>query len=197
MSAATADINTPRRDGRQYSFPLAAAQIIYAGAIVALNASGYAVPAANTAGLKVVGRATEQVDNSGGAAGDLSVPVDAGVFGLSYSGLTIADIGKDVYISDDNTVAASGDVFAGKLVDLDDTYAWISIEPGAKAQYTDADVPAAANVAAVSAADAGTQTEAYVQADVQAIATLANANKAGINAILSALKTAGLMTADE
>lgn len=48
-------------------------------------------------------------------------------------------------------------------------------------------------VADISTADAGTQTESYVQADVQGIATLANANKAKINAILAALRAAGVI----
>jgi hypothetical protein len=52
-------------------------------------------------------------------------------------------------------------------------------------------LPSKAGVTAISAiavADAPAQGIAYVQADVQAIATLANANKAKINAILAALK---------
>lgn len=48
-------------------------------------------------------------------------------------------------------------------------------------------------VAAIATADANTQTGAYVQADVQSIRTLANANKAKINEVIAALKTAGLM----
>ena len=53
---------------------------------------------------------------------------------------------------------------------------------------------AAANVPAVSAPDASTAiSDTYTQAEVQAIATLANANKAAINAVISALVTAGLM----
>ena len=52
----------------------------------------------------------------------------------------------------------------------------------------------AANVPAVSAADASTAiSAAYTQAEVQAVATLANANKTAINAIISALTAAGLM----
>lgn len=49
-------------------------------------------------------------------------------------------------------------------------------------------------VAPVSAADASTaiSTE-YAQAEVQAIATLANANKAAINALITNLTAAGLM----
>lgn len=55
-------------------------------------------------------------------------------------------------------------------------------------------VKKAATVAAVSATDASTAIAAtYTQAEVQAIATLANANKAAINAILTNLKAAGIM----
>lgn len=54
----------------------------------------------------------------------------------------------------------------------------------------------AAKVNPVSAADASASIGAeYTQAEVQAIATLANANKAAINALISALTTAGLMEA--
>lgn len=51
----------------------------------------------------------------------------------------------------------------------------------------------AATVAAIATADANTQTGAYVQADVQSIRTLANANKAKINEVIAALKAAGIM----
>lgn len=53
---------------------------------------------------------------------------------------------------------------------------------------------AAANVPAVSASDASTAISAeYTQTEVQAIATLANANKAAVNAVISELVAAGLM----
>lgn len=51
--------------------------------------------------------------------------------------------------------------------------------------------PAKTGVAAIVAlatANAATQTASYVQADVQSIATLANALKTQVNAILAALK---------
>jgi hypothetical protein len=50
-----------------------------------------------------------------------------------------------------------------------------------------------AAVTSITTDDAGTQGETYAQADVQAIATLANANKAKINAILTALRAAGVI----
>lgn len=54
-------------------------------------------------------------------------------------------------------------------------------------------VKKAATVATVSAADAGAAGESYDQAAAQSAATLANANKAAINAILANLKAAGIM----
>lgn len=51
----------------------------------------------------------------------------------------------------------------------------------------------ASSVTNVSAADATAPSETYTQAEVAAIVTLANANKVAINAIIQALKDAGLM----
>ena len=51
-----------------------------------------------------------------------------------------------------------------------------------------------AAVTSVATADAPTQTAGYVQADVQDIADLANDNKTQINALLAALRTAGIVT---
>lgn len=55
-------------------------------------------------------------------------------------------------------------------------------------------VKKAATVAAVSAADATAAGEAYDQTTVQSVVTLANANKVVINAILTNLKAAGIMS---
>lgn len=48
-------------------------------------------------------------------------------------------------------------------------------------------------VQAVSSENAGTISDAFAQEEVQKVATLADANKTAINAIISALKTAGIM----
>lgn len=55
-------------------------------------------------------------------------------------------------------------------------------------------VKMATKVDAVSAENAGTIGGAFAQAEVQKIATLADANKTAINAILTALKNAGIMS---
>lgn len=122
MAALTKDRNTPYREGQQYSIGVAANTKIYAGSMVAINSSGYAVPASDTAGLIVAGRAEEQVDNTGGANGAKSVLVMEGVFKFVGSGLTVADIGKPCFVSDDQTIsvaATTNNVLAGILEAID------------------------------------------------------------------------------
>lgn len=102
---------------------LAADTVIAAGELVAVNASGYAVPAADTAGLTVIGRAESDVDNTDGSAGDLDVTVKRGVFKYDNSSgnpVTIASIGAACYVEDSTTVAVAAgpdnDIPAGLVI---------------------------------------------------------------------------------
>lgn len=136
-AALTADRNTIAREGKTYSLGVAASTKIYAGSLVALNSSGYAVPASDTAGLRIRGRATEQVDNSSGAAGALSVLVDEGVFKFAASGLTAADVGKTALVTDDQTISildTTNNVKAGLIVAIESaTEAWVKVGAEGKA----------------------------------------------------------------
>jgi hypothetical protein len=158
MSAATAAINTPERPGTTTSYPIAAATVLYAGALVALNSSGNAVAAADTAGLRVVGRAEETVDNSAGAAGALSIPVKEGVFKYSNSGTAAVDAddkGKLCFIEDDNTVAETSThkVHAGRVVDVESDGVWIDTRAGQSSRVPSADtITGAADLAALKVA---------------------------------------------
>lgn len=67
----------------------------------------------------------------------------------------------------------------GKLFTSDGTN-WVTVGDGS--------VAPAADVAAIATANAATQSGAYVQADVQSIAALANQLKTTVNAILTNLK---------
>ena len=60
MTASTYPVNTPDRAGAVSVYPVAAAAQINAGALVALNSTGFIVPASNTVGLMVLGRAEEE-----------------------------------------------------------------------------------------------------------------------------------------
>lgn len=136
MAALTADRNTPRREGRRYAHPVAAAMKVYAGSIVVLNAAGDARPGYVALNLIVAGLAQAQVDNSAGAAGDKTIEVESGIFGVASDGtLNRTHIGKTVYLVDDQTVAATDGTgtrsAAGTLKDLEGSgataTAWVQL----------------------------------------------------------------------
>jgi hypothetical protein len=88
--------------GNIEEYPVVAADIIYEGAAVGDNGSGYARPL--SAGDPFRGFAEQNADNSGGSAGDVTVRVKKrGAVVLPISGLAITDVGKAVYASDDDT----------------------------------------------------------------------------------------------
>lgn len=126
---STAPRNTDERLGQVVAVPMAAEKI-YAGALVAINATGYAANAANTASFAGFGRAEETVDNSGGSAGDLTIDVKRGVFKFANSAtnaLTQAHVGTIAIVEDNETVAssASNSVKAGLVVEIETDGVWI------------------------------------------------------------------------
>jgi len=99
------------------SFSLGAGVHIYKGGYVGVDPAGYAK--AFVPGDVCVGIAYEEIDNSGGAAGDKAVRVYVqGDFELTVTGATLKDVGKAVYATDDATSAFSGhpDAFIGRVV---------------------------------------------------------------------------------
>ena len=135
MTALSQDRSTNRSEGVEHVDPVAAAKKIYGGSIVCLDASGNATPGATATTLTARGVAQEQVDNSSGSAGDLTVKSRTGIFRLANSASTDlisrAEIGDDCYIVDDQTVAktdgSSTRSVAGKIVDLDSYGVWVEI----------------------------------------------------------------------
>lgn len=88
--------------GTVREYPVIAADIIYEGAAVGDNGSGYARPL--VAGDPFRGFAESMADNSAGAAGAKNVRVrQVGIVKLAISALAITDVGKAVYASDDDT----------------------------------------------------------------------------------------------
>lgn len=128
MPALTADRATPvlNVDGGIRPFGVAASTTIYAGALVAINASGYLVPMSATTGLTAVGTAMEAADNSGGANGDIACAVDHRIAQMVNNGtnsVAITDIGATVYAEDDQTVStnSTGTSVAGTVWEYDAT----------------------------------------------------------------------------
>lgn len=98
-----------RNPGDIRTFPVIGSDIIYKGAMVTVDATGYAEPAADTTGLPFVGIAVEQADNSSGSSGDITVDVyTSGSFKLIGSSLAQTDLGKLVFVADDATVDDGG-----------------------------------------------------------------------------------------
>jgi hypothetical protein len=137
MTAAAADTNTKYMpEGQEIELRLAASKTIYSGTMVCRNASGLAVPAADTAGLKLAG--VSKGDKRNGTAtivSGSSTPYfyaaikRKGCFRFAASGLAITDIGKKVYVSDDKTITTTPtNVFAGYLMDIDTaSWGWVDI----------------------------------------------------------------------
>jgi len=132
--ALTADRNTPHKDGELISVPVAANTKIFAGGIVAANATGYGTKGATATTLTYLGRSEEFVDNTGGADGDKTILVRRGkAFKWKNSAgdaVTQAELGKTCYIVDDDTVSKSNaggntQSAAGKVVGIDSDGVWV------------------------------------------------------------------------
>lgn len=131
MAALTQDRNTVSRQATLFEFPVAAATRIHAGALVVLDA-GAAKGAVTAAGLVGVGRARKGVDNTAGAAGDVSVEVERGTFRWSNAGdVTLAHVGSPAYAVDDQTISASSATntrsAVGTIRDVDAQGVWVEI----------------------------------------------------------------------
>jgi len=119
MAALTDDIVLTQETGDFNEYPIAADTLIYKGAAVGDNGSGYARPL--EAGDRFLGHALAKADNSGGAAGDLRVRTyGPNVYRLKHtlSGAAITDVGTAIACSDDNviTTTLAGSSIAGRIV---------------------------------------------------------------------------------
>lgn len=132
MTALVADRNTQMKDGKLIAVPVATAKKIFAGSLVAANATGYATPGAVATTLTYLGRAEETVDNPG-ADGAKTVLVRRGeAFKFANHGadaVTQASLGKVCYIVDDQTVALTNGTgtrsAAGIVIGVDADGVWV------------------------------------------------------------------------
>ncbi len=134
VGALSADRNTPQRSGDSVVLGVAASTKIYAGSLVARNATGYAVPGAVSTTLRFIGRAADQVDNSSGADNAKTITIEKGIFKFgNYASdlIAIADVGNDCYIYDDaqvaKTSATSTRSVAGKVFAVDSDGVWVDM----------------------------------------------------------------------
>ncbi len=100
------------------SYPVKGGAHVFKGAFVNLDANGYAQPASGT--TQAVGLAYEEVDNTGGADGDVSVRVfTQGDFEHALAGAARSNIGDAVYASADDalTFTSTDNTLVGVCVD--------------------------------------------------------------------------------
>lgn len=133
MTATTADRNTPLKDGEIIAVPVEANVVIRAGVIVCANAAGNGIEGAVATTLTYLGRAEASVDNTGGAAGAVTVQVRRGLlFQWANSAddpVTQASLGKLCYVEDNQTVADTNGgntrSVAGTVLGLDANGVWV------------------------------------------------------------------------
>lgn len=125
-------IRRERGNSRYHRYPVAAAADIFKGAVVAVNAAGFLVPASDTAAERVVGVATARLDNTEGAAGDGFVIATRTIVQIPTSGASVldqTDVGRDAFVLDDNTaVKAAGttnNIIAGEVTEFEPGFVWI------------------------------------------------------------------------
>ena len=119
MAAATKDAYIKQASGNARSYGVEASEIIYDGALVGSNGSGYAQAFAD--GNTFLGVAVDgQADNSTGAAGDIDILVRNKVI-LQFAVTGVADIddtGAKVYATDDSTLSltdSGSDTCVGRI----------------------------------------------------------------------------------
>lgn len=126
MAALAKDRKTSARKGDLIDVPVKAAAKIFGGSLVVAD-GGYAKPAVKAESLIALGRAEAFVDNTSGANGAVKVTVRRGAFWWANTSVAAgkvgaAEIGKDVYILDDQTVdkRSSASSKAGKCLEVTD-----------------------------------------------------------------------------
>lgn len=130
MTALAADVDRPVREGLVVAgVPLQAGVRVRQGSLLEIDAAGRVRPAAKGQGKTYFGVALGPADNTGGAAGALSVDVRRrATVHMAKTGTAVR--GKKAYAADDNTVtdASAGATACGRIVDADDDGVWVELD---------------------------------------------------------------------
>lgn len=129
-TAATADRNTPTRNGKVVQLTVDNDAVIYSGCLVNVTSNGEAVDAADSTNhTACVGVALEAVDNSDDGE---TVNVTRGPVRLANgAAFTNADIGDLCYVEDNQTVTtaseATADIPVGRIILVDSDGVWVDL----------------------------------------------------------------------
>ena len=173
-------------------YEIASGSTIAAGNLVALNGDGKAVPAADAAGLRVIGVA-ERVQNG-------SVEVMDGNFSFANDtthALTRADRGKVAYVKDAGTVASQGTngIAAGIVIDVFDGEVYLDVTPAAVRAALAVTEDTNTTYGAATTAAAGLVKQGAAVTDCTAAGGDATSVETQFNALLASLRTAGIIAA--
>jgi len=122
MTALTKDIQRVEKRGKLLSMPVKGDVVCFKNALLMIDADGYVKPCASEAGASFAGMGYERVTATGLNDGDVSVRIERlNAIEVGASGITQADLGKEVYALDDNTVqiaAGTNLVKVGVIVEV-------------------------------------------------------------------------------
>jgi hypothetical protein len=132
MTVLTDNKEVAEKHRRLLSEKVSASAVIFKGAIVKIKADGFLAPMSAEVGASMAGMAYEKADNSSGADGDIDCKLlREGVFIMSGAGFTQADVGSEVFASDDQTVSTvqgANEVSVGKIAQvIDATKVYVDI----------------------------------------------------------------------
>lgn len=131
MADATNSVNTPRRPGfeGEIELPIANGIVLYAGEMVGVDSNGRmnkATASVTTLGrFKHPGRGKSLTGNSGGTVRGVA---EFGIFKWANLGADLvvaADVGKNCYVSDSQTVEQNAITVAGPVYAVDSDGVWV------------------------------------------------------------------------
>lgn len=121
MTALTANFNRTEKEGKLQSYPIFAGAKVYKNALLMLRPDGFVAPAAALAGASYAGMAYEEGETPV-ASGDTSVRVErVNAIEVPIAAATQADLGKEVFASDDNLVSvtdAGDEISIGIIIEV-------------------------------------------------------------------------------
>jgi len=121
MTALTANLNRTEKEGKLQSYPIVAGAKIYKNALLMIRPDGYVAPAAALVGAVYGGMAYEE-SAIPTASGDESVRIErTNAIEIAIAAATQADLGKEVYASDDNlvsTIQGVNEVAVGVIIEV-------------------------------------------------------------------------------
>lgn len=139
MAALTANADITIKKGEMLALPALNDTEFFQGALITVDANGFAIPAAATANTFFAGICVEYLDTTGDDDGDQDVyvrPADGQTLALlthATGDAAQADVGEKMYVADsssvDDAAALDPQVLVGTIVAVESvTQVWVRLE---------------------------------------------------------------------